>query len=229
MEPPRFLHGKRRPGDHARLMAKNRIRGPLVTLAAVAALGGGLWLMNVSQETADGPPAKPVAQSTVTAAPVPPPPPPAPSTPPPVAVPGEGRLRRQDPDGDGPHHPGDLGQRCQGHRLRLRRKPVEVWLRGRATNGAVSLASKDKASRLEGKLQGNTIVGSCGSVRSSGTSPPPLSSLPPASTSTRQRRAQQLDRRPERRGHRCAAAGRRLDGPAAALSLDGTSCSTARP
>ena len=36
---------------------------------------------------------------------------------------------------------------------------VEVWLRGRAVNGAVSLASKDKASRLEGRLEGSAVVG----------------------------------------------------------------------
>jgi hypothetical protein len=36
---------------------------------------------------------------------------------------------------------------------------VEVWLRGSATNGALSLTSKDKASRLEGRLQGATVAG----------------------------------------------------------------------
>ena len=36
---------------------------------------------------------------------------------------------------------------------------VEVWLRGSAVNGAVSLASKDKASRLEGRLEGSAVVG----------------------------------------------------------------------
>ena len=36
---------------------------------------------------------------------------------------------------------------------------VEVWLRGTATNGALSLASKDGASRLTGRLVGDSIAG----------------------------------------------------------------------
>ena len=36
---------------------------------------------------------------------------------------------------------------------------VESWLRGSAANGALSLANKDKTSRLEGRLEGDAIVG----------------------------------------------------------------------
>ena len=36
---------------------------------------------------------------------------------------------------------------------------VEAWLRGSATDGAVSLASKDGNSRLTGRLKGSSIVG----------------------------------------------------------------------
>jgi hypothetical protein len=36
---------------------------------------------------------------------------------------------------------------------------VESWLRGGAMSGTVSLASKDKTSRLDGRLEGNAIVG----------------------------------------------------------------------
>jgi len=52
-------------------MEKNKI-GPLLTLGAVAAVGGGIWLANVSQETETP---SPVAQSTsaTVAAPAPPP------------------------------------------------------------------------------------------------------------------------------------------------------------
>ncbi|HTF09941.1 MAG TPA: hypothetical protein VK659_17375 [Asanoa sp.] len=136
-------------------MKKKRI-GPLVTLAAVAALGAGLWLMNVSQETADAPPAKPVAQSTTTAAPAPPPPPPAP---PPVAFPAKADYVGKIPTAAGVitlditvNGPKAVAYACDGN-------TVEVWLKGSATNGALSLASKDKASRLEGRLQGATVVG----------------------------------------------------------------------
>ena len=36
---------------------------------------------------------------------------------------------------------------------------IESWLRGSAVNGAVSLASKDRTSRLEGRLDGTAVVG----------------------------------------------------------------------
>jgi hypothetical protein len=136
-------------------MQKNRFRGPLVTLAAVAALSGGLWFINVSQETADTP-AKPVAVSTTTLAPAPPPPP---SPPPPVAFPAKANYVGKIPTAPG-HITLDISVRgakaiayaCDGNH-------VEAWLRGSAANGAVSLASKDGNSRLAGRLEGSSIVG----------------------------------------------------------------------
>jgi hypothetical protein len=142
-------------------MKKNAFRGPLVTLAAVAALGGGLWWMNVSQETDDAQ-ATTTAQSTTvqpppTAAPAPAPPPP--STPPPVAFPAKADYVGKIPTAAGVitlditvNGRNAVAYACDGN-------TVEVWLRGSATNGALSLASKDKASRLEGRLQGAAVVG----------------------------------------------------------------------
>lgn len=127
-----------------------------MTLAAAAALGGGLWLVNVSQQTADTPAAKPVAQSTALAAPVPPPPPPAP---PQAAFPAMATYVGKIPTKTGVitlditvNGQKAVAYACDGN-------TVEVWLNGPATNGTVSLASKNKASRLEGKLSGDTIVG----------------------------------------------------------------------
>jgi hypothetical protein len=136
-------------------MAKNRIRGPLVTLAAVAALGGGLWLANVSKETADAPSAKPVAQTTVTAAPAPP----SPSTPAPVQFPAKANYVGKIPTATG-HITLEISvsgakaiaYACDGYH-------VEAWLRGSTTDGTVSLASKDGNSRLAGRLKGSSIVG----------------------------------------------------------------------
>lgn len=137
-------------------MKKNGFRGPLVTLAAVAALGGGLWAMNVSQETADAPPAPPVAQSTTTAVPAPPPPP---STPPPVAFPAKANYVGKIPTAARAitleitvNGPKAIAYACDGN-------TVEVWLRGSATDGVLSLVSKDKTSRLDGRLQGTSVVG----------------------------------------------------------------------
>ncbi len=136
-------------------MAKNRIRGPLVTLAAVAALGGGLWLANVSKEAPDAPSAKPVAQATVTAAPAPP----SPSTPAPVQFPAKANYVGKIPTATG-HITLEISvsgakaiaYACDGNH-------VEAWLRGSATDGTVSLASKDGNSRLAGRLKGSSIVG----------------------------------------------------------------------
>ncbi|HET6731334.1 hypothetical protein [Mycobacterium sp.] len=135
-----------------------KIRGPLVTLGAVAALGIGIWLVNVSkQEPAPAPPGPPIAQSTTTAAPAPQPP--APPTPAPVAFPAKADYVAKVPTATGTitldiSVEGDkaIAYACDGN-------TVEVWLRGPALNGAVSLLSKDKASRLEGRLEGSAVVG----------------------------------------------------------------------
>jgi hypothetical protein len=138
-------------------MQKNRIRGPLVTLAAVAALGGGLWWMNVSQETADAPAATTVAQTTTTttAAPAPPPPP----APPPAAFPARADYVGKIPTAAGTitlevtvNGPKAVAYACDGN-------SVEEWLWGSATNGALSLTSKDTKGRLEGRLEGASVVG----------------------------------------------------------------------
>ena len=132
-----------------------KIRGPLVTLGAVAVLGIGIWLVNVSREEPE--PAPPVAQTTTTAAAAPQPAPvPTPAR---AAFPSNADYVGKIPTATGTitldiSVEGDkaIAYACDGN-------SVEVWLRGRAVNGAVSLASKDKASRLEGRLEGSAVVG----------------------------------------------------------------------
>ena len=135
-----------------------KIRGPLVTLGAVAVLGIGIWFVNVSKEDTAEPQPPPVAQTTTTtAAPAPqPPPPPTPAR---AAFPAKADYVGKIPTATGTitldiSVEGDkaIAYACDGN-------SVEVWLRGRAVNGAVSLASKDKASRLEGRLEGSAVVG----------------------------------------------------------------------
>jgi hypothetical protein len=138
-----------------------KIRGPLVTLGAVAALGIGIWLVNVSKEE-PAPPGKPVAESTTTAATTPATAAPAPTTrpvPPPPAFPAKADYVGKIPTANGTITleitvDGDkaVAYACDGN-------TVESWLRGRAANGALSLANKDKTSRLEGRLEGNAAVG----------------------------------------------------------------------
>ena len=136
-----------------------KIRGPLVTLAAVAVLGAGILLVNMSKEES-APQANPYSQATTTAAAATPAaPPPAPSTPPPPAFPAQADYVGKIPTANGTITleitvQGDkaVAYACDGN-------TVESWLRGSAVNGAVSLANKDKTSRLEGHLEGNAIVG----------------------------------------------------------------------
>jgi hypothetical protein len=136
-----------------------KIRGPLVTLAAVAALGVGILLVNMSKEE-KAPSGNPYSQSTTTAAAATPaPPPPAPSTPPPPAFPAKADYVGKIPIASGTITleitvQGDkaVAYACDGN-------TIESWLRGSATNGALSLASKDKTGRLEGRLEGNAVVG----------------------------------------------------------------------
>jgi hypothetical protein len=138
-----------------------KIRGPLVTLGAVAALGIGIWLVNVSKEE-PSPPGKPVAEATTTTATTPATAAPAPTTPPappPPAFPAKADYVGKIPTANGTITleitvEGDkaVAYACDGN-------TIESWLRGGAANGAVSLASKDKSSRLEGRLEANAVVG----------------------------------------------------------------------
>jgi hypothetical protein len=136
-----------------------KIRGPILTLGAVAVLGVAILLINVSKE-GSAPPANPYKQTTTTAAAAPPAvPPPAPSTPPPPAFPAKADYVGKVPTANGTITleitvDGDkaIAYACDGN-------TVESWLRGSAVNGAVSLANKDKTSRLEGRLDGSAIVG----------------------------------------------------------------------
>lgn len=140
-----------------------KVKGPLVTLGAVAALGIGILLVNVFQEDEPAPPGKPVAESTTTtaatAATTAAPAPTTPTTPPPAPFPAKADYVGEIPisggvitleitvDGDKA-----VAYACDGN-------TVEVWLAGSAVNGVVNLASKDKTSRLEGRHEGNTVVG----------------------------------------------------------------------
>ena len=135
-----------------------KIRGPLATLGAVAVLGVGILLVNMSKEDS-APSGKPAAQSTTTVAPTTAAAPPAPNTPPPPAFPAQADYVGKIPTANGTITleitvQGDkaVAYACDGN-------TVESWLRGSAVNGALSLANKDKTSRLEGHIEGNSVVG----------------------------------------------------------------------
>jgi hypothetical protein len=136
-----------------------KIRGPILTLVAVAVLGVGILLVNMSREEST-PPANPYGKSTTTAAAAAPAtPPPAPSTAPLPAFPAKADYVGKFPTANGTITveitvQGDkaIAYACDGNK-------IESWLRGSAMNDTVSLANKDKTSRLDGRLDGNAIVG----------------------------------------------------------------------
>jgi hypothetical protein len=135
-----------------------KVRGPLITLAAVAALGVGILTVNMSQETDPVITGQPVASSAL-APETPAPATPAPTTPSAPAFPAKADYVGKIPTATGVITldiaiDGDkaVAYACDGY-------SVEAWLRGSAVNGTVSLASKDRTSRLEGRLDGTAIVG----------------------------------------------------------------------
>jgi hypothetical protein len=134
-----------------------KIRGPIATLAAVAALGVGILLVNVSQQGDSAP--NPYTQSTTTAAPTAAPAPAPTPAPPAPAFPAKADYVGKIPTAKGTitlditvEGNKAVAYACDGN-------SIESWLRGSATNGALSLASKDKTGRLEGRLEGNAVVG----------------------------------------------------------------------
>ena len=140
-----------------------KIKCPIATLGAVAVLGTGLWLVNVNKQSE---PAPQPAAATVTSVPaaVPaaepaPATPPAPSTP--AAVPFAGR---EDFVANIPIKSGNLALeiRVTGDKARAYacdNEGIETWLSGSAANGVLKLGSADKVSQLDGRHQGNTVVG----------------------------------------------------------------------
>lgn len=132
-----------------------KIKGPIATLGAVAVLGTGIWLVNVTS-----PPESQPTAATVTSAP--PAAPVAPLTPPkPTAAPF---AAREDFVATIAIKYGDLPLeiRVTGTTARAYacdNKNIEKWLSGTAINGELKLDSADKSSHLEGRHVGNTVVG----------------------------------------------------------------------
>jgi hypothetical protein len=127
-----------------------KVRGPLITLAAVAALGVGILTVNISQEESVVPGTPVAAPTTITTnAPAPP----APEFP--AKADYVGKISTANGsitldiavEGDKA-----VAYACDG-------ASIESWMRGSAVNGAVSLASKDGTGRLEGRLDGTAVVG----------------------------------------------------------------------
>ncbi|MDT5011013.1 MAG: hypothetical protein QOH57_2630 [Mycobacterium sp.] len=134
-----------------------KVKGPYVTLGAVAAFGVVLLLVNVANES---PPAKkPAASSANTSASQSPQSSTTPAAPAAEAFPAKADYVGKIPTSDGVMTveitvEGDkaIAYACDG-------KKVESWLRGPAQNGVVSLDNKDKTSHLDGRLVSGQVDG----------------------------------------------------------------------
>ena len=127
-----------------------KVRGPLITLAAVAALGVGILTVNISQEESVVPGTPVAAPTTITT---------TAAAPPAPAFPTKADYVGKIPTANGAITldiavEGDkaVAYACDG-------ASIESWMRGSAVNGTVSLASKDGTGRLEGRLDGTAVVG----------------------------------------------------------------------
>lgn len=136
-----------------------KVRGPLITLGAVAVLGAAILLVNMTQEPEPAAPAKPVAESVAESVATPSTPAPAPPKPPTPAFAAKADFVGKIPTANGTITldiavEGDkaIAYACDGNK-------VESWLRGSAVNGVLSLANKDKTSTLDGHLEGDSVVG----------------------------------------------------------------------
>lgn len=134
-------------------MSQNRIRGPLVTLAAVVALGGGIWLVNESQRT-EPVAASPAPPAGVTApAPSPASAPASPQFPPTADYAGEIAT----PKGVITVDIAVDGDKAVAYACRA--GSFESWLRGGVIDGRLDLVSADRSSRLVGGLTGGDVAG----------------------------------------------------------------------
>lgn len=132
------------------------IKGPIVTLVAVAALGTGVFFANVAQQSRSAEPPQPAVAIAPAAVAPPSTAPGAPATAPFGA--------REDFVTDIPVKNGTLNLQitvtgatarayaCDNH-------GVETWLSGSSAGGLVNLRSADRTARLEARHVGNTIVG----------------------------------------------------------------------
>ena len=133
-----------------------KVTGPVATLGAVAALGAGLLLVNVSKEEPPAPPASASVTASVAA-------PSAPASPPP-APPRRAFPAKADYAGEIPTRSGVLtlditvdGPKAVAYACDA--NMIETWLEGSATDGTVTLSNKHRSSRLEGRLEGSALVG----------------------------------------------------------------------
>ncbi|WP_235624069.1 hypothetical protein [Mycolicibacterium goodii] len=140
------------------------IKGPIATIGAVAVVGTGLFLLNVSRQPEPAASANPPAAASTATAPtgtaaVSPKPAAPPATPAPRPF-----ADREDFTADIPTKTGTIALeiRVDGAKARAYacdNKGIETWMWGSAENGVLKLTDQARTSELNGTHQGNNVVG----------------------------------------------------------------------
>ncbi|QPG67856.1 hypothetical protein [Mycolicibacterium mucogenicum] len=133
-----------------------KVAGPLVTLGAVAALGIGIYAVNVSKESQ---PAAPVPSTSQAAPPTSQAAPPIATTPAAVPFPAAADYQGKVETKAGVITLDISVKGAAARAYACDGKAVETWLSGPADAGVVNLTSKDKTSHLEGRHDGKSVAG----------------------------------------------------------------------
>ncbi|CAN5823998.1 hypothetical protein BH09ACT7_BH09ACT7_49290 [soil metagenome] len=138
-------------------MTKFASKGPVITLVAAAALGIGMFSVNVAQEDQAAQPAGPaVSVATSTVAPIPPA---KPSPPAPAPFPAKAAFHADIPTRNGTLTLDIKVNGAKATAYACDSYGIEKWLAGSAVDGVVSMNSDEGSSRLTGRHEGNTVVG----------------------------------------------------------------------
>lgn len=142
-------------------MTNRKFSGPAVTLAAAAALGLGLFAVNVAKEDTPAPPT-PVAASAPSTPPQAPPPSPAPTAeaPAPQQFPATADYVADIPTNNGVLVLEITVDGTTARAYACDNVGIEEWLSGSAVDGVMSLTSADQGSLLDARLDGDTLAGS---------------------------------------------------------------------
>ena len=134
-------------------------KGPILTLVATAALGIGVFSVNLAQDGPSAAPPPPAASgSSSTVKPTPPPAPVAPAAPAPTPFPAKAAYHADIPTRTGTLTVDIKVNATEATAYACDNKGIEEWLSGTAVDGVVSMRSSDGTSRLDGRHQANDTV-----------------------------------------------------------------------
>lgn len=133
--------------------------GPILTLVATAALGLGVFSVNLAQDAPSAAPRPPAASSSSsTVKSTPPPRPVAPTTPAPAPFRTKAAFHANIPARTGTLTVDIKVNATKATAYACDNQGTEEWLSGTAVDGVVSMSSSDGTSRLGGRHQANDTI-----------------------------------------------------------------------